>query len=120
MVKAKELKKEWPSFVMLPLDVIGNFVDVVSYVRLFAVGSASLAVAEAFNDMALAKGINGPVAGLIAAFILFGGHALNIILAAMGILVHGVRLNTLEFSGHIGMQWTGKKFTPFSTQNTNK
>ncbi len=115
MTGLKELKTEWPNHVMLPLSVISNFVDVVSYVRLFAVGSASLAVAAAFNEMAVGNGIHSVGAGIGAALILFLGHALNIILAAMGILVHGVRLNTLEFSGHIGMQWTGVHYKPFGT-----
>ncbi len=114
MAKPRELKTDWANHVMLPLDVISNFVDVVSYVRLFAVGSASLAVAAAFNEMALAKGIGSVGAGLGAALILLLGHLLNILLGAMGILVHGVRLNTLEFSGHIGMQWTGITFRPFA------
>jgi V/A-type H+-transporting ATPase subunit I len=89
-------------------------VDVVSYVRLFAVGSASLAVAVAFNQMAIGNGINSILSGVIAALILFMGHALNILLCAMGVLVHGVRLNTLEFSGHVGMQWAGFKYNPFA------
>jgi len=120
MSKPRELKTEWASHVMLPLDVISNFVDVVSYVRLFAVGSASLAVAAAFNEMALAKGIHSIGAGFGAALILLLGHLLNILLGAMGILVHGVRLNTLEFSGHIGMQWTGITFRPFARRTPCK
>ncbi len=120
MSKPRELKTEWAGHVMLPLDVISNFVDVVSYVRLFAVGSASLAVAAAFNEMALAKGIHSIGAGLGAAVILLLGHTLNILLGAMGILVHGVRLNTLEFSGHIGMQWTGIVFRPFARRTPCK
>ena len=116
MTPRKQLKTEWTSHVMLPLTVISNFVDVVSYVRLFAVGSASLAVAQAFNDMALGDDM-GIVRGLLAALILFAGHALNIILCGLGVLVHGVRLNTLEFSGHIGMQWTGVPYSPFATES---
>ena len=84
---------------MFPLTLIGNFVDVVSYVRLFAVGAASLAVASSFNAMALDLGASGPLAGLGAALVLFFGHGLNLLLAMMGVLVHGVRLNTLEFAG---------------------
>jgi V/A-type H+-transporting ATPase subunit I len=114
MTPFRELKKEWTGHVMLALDVISNFVDVVSYVRLFAVGSASLAVAVAFNQMAIGNGINSILSGVIAAIILFMGHALNILLCAMGVLVHGVRLNTLEFSGHVGMQWAGFKYNPFA------
>jgi V/A-type H+/Na+-transporting ATPase subunit I len=114
MTKPREFKADWANHVMLPLNVVSNFVDVVSYVRLFAVGSASLAVAAAFNEMALAGGVNSIGAGLGAALILFLGHTLNILLGAMGILVHGVRLNTLEFSGHVGMQWTGIPYLPFA------
>ncbi|MCF6148995.1 MAG: hypothetical protein E3K37_10075 [Candidatus Kuenenia sp.] len=113
----KQIKKDWADLMMFPLNVISNFVDVVSYIRLFAVGSASLAVAMSFNEMALEKGINNIFAGLIAALILFLGHGLNVALMALGILVHGVRLNTLEFSGHVGVQWKGIPYKPFSKQS---
>ena len=46
--------------------------------------------------------------------VLFVGHAFNIVMAAMGVLVHGIRLNTLEFSGHLGVQWTGENYAPFA------
>jgi V/A-type H+/Na+-transporting ATPase subunit I len=36
-----------------------------------------------------------------------------VMLALMGVMVHGVRLNTLEFSGHMGLQWTGVPYRPF-------
>lgn len=116
----KLLKTEWSDHVMLPFSVIGNFADLVSYVRLFAVGSASLAVAEAFNELAVGNGINSLAAGIAAAFVLFLGHSLNIILGLMSILVHGVRLNTLEFSGHIGLEWSGFKYKPFAEDNTKE
>ena len=115
----KQIKSTWENYVSLPLDIISNFVDVVSYLRLFAVGSASLAVAAAFNEMALAGGVSGLLSGALAAFILFAGHALNIVLGAMGILVHGVRLNTLEFSSHLGVQWTGHLYEPFAHKRDN-
>ena len=35
---------------------------------------------------------------------------------AMGVAVHAVRLNTLEFSNHVGLQWSGYAFQPFSKQ----
>ncbi len=116
MTPRRRLKAEWTAHVMLPLTVINNFVDVVSYVRLFAVGTASLAVAQAFNAIAGEIGGAGMVAGLGAALILFVGHALNIVLCMLGVLVHGVRLNVLEFSGHIGMQWTGMPYKPFAPE----
>ncbi|WP_027185284.1 V-type ATP synthase subunit I [Desulfovibrio inopinatus] len=112
MTPVRRLKSQWFEHVMLPLNLIGNFVDVVSYVRLFAVGAATFAVASSFNAMALGEGMSGPLAGLLAGLILFLGHGLNILLACMGVLVHGVRLNTLEFANHIGVNWSGVKFNP--------
>jgi V/A-type H+-transporting ATPase subunit I len=109
----KALKTEWPNHLMLPLTVVGYFGDVVSYVRLFAVGSAGTAISVAFNEMAVGDGVRGLGDGLVAALILFLAHGLNILLAGLGVIVHGVRLNTLEFSGHLGMQWVGLPFRPF-------
>ncbi|MDH3345726.1 MAG: hypothetical protein OEL75_00925, partial [Kiritimatiellaceae bacterium] len=100
------LTKSYFGLVTLALDVINNFVDIISYVRLYAVGAASLAIAQAFNGMAMDIGFSG-FGALGAAGILFAGHALNIILGAMGVMVHGIRLNTLEFSGHAGVEWAG-------------
>ncbi len=105
-------QKDYFGVVTLALDLINNFVDIISYVRLYAVGAASLAIAVAFNEMATGVGFKG-LASLGAAVILFLGHGLNIILCAMGILVHGIRLNTLEFSGHAGVEWGGRHFNPF-------
>ena len=109
------MEKAYFGLVTLALDVISNFVDIISYVRLYAVGAASFAIANAFNEMAISSlGSNGPwIGGLIAALTLFGGHTLNILLCAMGILVHGIRLNTLEFSSHAGVQWGGLHYKPF-------
>ena len=97
----------------LPLDMISSFSDIVSYIRLFAVGLATVIVATSFNEMALGSGINSIVSGIIAAIILLLGHSINLVLCGMSILVHGVRLNMLEFSGHVGVQWTGKPYEPF-------
>jgi V/A-type H+-transporting ATPase subunit I len=98
----------------LPLNVIRSFSDVVSYLRLFAVGYATLVVAASFNDMAATLGWGNPVAILGATCILFFGHGLNILLGIMAVLVHGVRLNMLEFSGHLGLTWSGRRFAPFT------
>jgi V/A-type H+/Na+-transporting ATPase subunit I len=110
----RRLRSEWFTHAMLPLNLVSNFVDVVSYVRLFAVGAATFAVAESFNALAMSIGIGGVVGGLVSALVLFFGHTLNVLLAAMGVLVHGVRLNTLEFAGHLGMSWTGHPYRPFA------
>jgi V/A-type H+-transporting ATPase subunit I len=113
MTPVRRLKQEWSEHVMLPFSVIGSFADLVSYVRLFAVGTAGMAVAEAFNELALHGGVEGWKAGLASVLILGVGHGLNVILALMSVLVHGVRLNTLEFSGHVGLEWSGFAYRPF-------
>jgi len=95
------------------LSVINSFADVVSYIRLFAVGLATVAIAEAFNSMAISSGWSSFPAGLISAVILLFGHTLNMILGGMAILVHGVRLNVLEFSSHLDLEWSGHRFNPF-------
>jgi V/A-type H+-transporting ATPase subunit I len=71
-----------------------------------------LAIAETTNTLAsgFGEGVVALVAG--AAIILFG-HCLNIILGPMSVLVHGVRLNVLEFSGHANVTWSGFTFEPF-------
>ncbi len=97
------------------LDSISAFSDIISYVRLFAVGLATVEVARAFNTMVAKMGFALP-AGLFGALILFFGHGLNIAMGAMAVIVHGVRLNMLEFSGHLGMEWTGIPYQPFREQ----
>jgi len=83
----------------------------MSYIRLFAVGMASLAIAQSFNGMAspMLKGLAFP-AGML---ILLIGHGLNIIMGLLSVVVHGVRLNLLEFSGQLGMEWAGIPYEPF-------
>lgn len=101
------------NIILFVFGVINAFTDVVSYVRLFAVGLAGVAVADAFNEMALSIGFGNVAAGIITSLILIVGHLFNIVLCGFGILVHGLRLNVLEFSGHLGLEWAGIKYTPF-------
>lgn len=100
----------------LLLNIVNSFTDVVSYIRLFAVGAATVAVADAFNQMASGIGHGNIFAGFLTAFVLLFGHTLNILLGAMAILVHGVRLNMLEFSSHMNMEWSGVEYTPFKQE----
>ncbi|MBL7068794.1 MAG: hypothetical protein ISS34_02935 [Candidatus Omnitrophica bacterium] len=97
----------------LPLKIISSFSDVVSYLRLFAVGYASVIMARSFNEMAMGAGFGTIASSLGAALILFLGHTLNIVLGLMAVIVHGIRLNMLEFSGHMNMQWSGREYKPF-------
>ena len=118
-VKPSELKTRGAELGMLPLSIMSALGDIISYVRLFAVGLASVKVAENFNSMAtgLLDGaesfwLKAAMAVLMVA-ILAVGHALNLAMAGLSILVHAVRLNTLEFSNHKGISWAGYAFKPF-------
>ena len=93
------------------LNSISAFSNIISYIRLFAVGMASLAIAQSFNTMAsgLLHGWAIP-AGILVLLI---GHGLNLVMGLLSVVVHGVRLNLLEFSGQLGMEWTGVVYDPF-------
>jgi V/A-type H+/Na+-transporting ATPase subunit I len=98
----------------LPSTILGSisaFGDIISYVRLFAMGLAGAEIAKAFNNMAgdLLSG-NTFIFGVL---ILLIGHLFNFVLCCLGVLVHGIRLKMLEFSGRLGIQWSGQDYNPF-------
>jgi V/A-type H+/Na+-transporting ATPase subunit I len=107
------LKGIGPGLGGLLQNLINTFTDILSYIRLFAVGLATVAVADAFNQMAANIGFSNFFTGLGTAIILISGHLFNIILCSLAVIVHGVRLNVLEFSGHLNMEWTGYMYNPF-------
>lgn len=80
------------------LGVVQLLADCLSYMRLFALGLATMYMCQTFNmlaDMAY-KGL--PYIGFIpAVLILISGHAINLLLGIMGGVVHGLRLNFLEW-----------------------
>lgn len=82
----------------------------MSYIRLFAVGMAGLAISQSFNG--IGSGFEG-VLIVLGIFVIIIGHSLNIIMCLLSVIVHGVRLNVLEFSGQVGLEWTGIVYEPF-------
>ena len=93
------------------LNTISCFGNVMSYIRLFAVGLASLAIAQSFNGMA--EGLLSGFALPFGILVLIIGHAVNLVMGFLSIVVHGVRLNIMEFSGQVGVEWSGYKYEPF-------
>lgn len=95
------------------LGLVNVFSDIMSYVRLWAVGLAGASISMAVNSIA------GPMLGNALVFI-FGvlicvfGHGLNMALNVLSVVVHAVRLNSMEFSGHAGLAWSGIKYKPFA------
>ncbi|MDR2759693.1 MAG: V-type ATP synthase subunit I, partial [Spirochaetaceae bacterium] len=108
------------NIISVILGIANVFSDIMSYIRLWAVGLAGAAIADTVDTMAVQiGGIAGPVVVHFIVFILAGvllifGHGLNLVLNVLSVLVHGVRLNTLEFSGHVGLTWAGTAYKPFA------
>jgi V/A-type H+-transporting ATPase subunit I len=118
-LKPSEFKTRGAELGMLPLNIMSALGDIISYVRLFAVGLASVKVAENFNTMAFGL-VSGEGAFWLKALLSVGtlailvvGHGLNLAMAGLSVLVHAVRLNTLEFSNHKGVSWAGFAYRPF-------
>ncbi len=108
----KSILSSLKNIVSVLLGVVNVFSDIVSYIRLWAVGLAGAAISSTVNELA------GPLLGnfmfiLLAIFLLVFGHGLNMILNVLSVIVHGIRLNTLEFSSHLDMSWSGHKYKPF-------
>jgi V/A-type H+-transporting ATPase subunit I len=101
----------------LALSLMNSFTDVVSYIRLFAVGLAGVAVADAFNALAATVGTGNLFAIVAAAAVALIGNTLGMILGPVSVLVHGVRLNVLEFSGHANVSWSGARYKPLKEEN---
>lgn len=81
------------------------FGDILSYLRLYALALASMIMAATFNEMAVSMGW---IAGF---FVILVGHSVNIILGAMAGVIHGLRLNFLEWY-HYCYEGGGKLFNP--------
>ena len=108
----KSILSSLTNIVSVLLGVVNVFSDIVSYIRLWAVGLAGAAISATVNELA------GPLLGnfmfmILAIVLLVFGHGLNMILNILSVIVHGIRLNTLEFSSHLDMSWSGHKFKPF-------
>jgi len=111
----KSILSSLKNIVSVLLGVVNVFSDIVSYIRLWAVGIAGAAISATVNELV------SPLLGnfmfmIFAIVLLIFGHGLNMILNVLSVIVHGIRLNTLEFSSHLDMSWSGHKFKPFKEQ----
>jgi len=95
------------------------FGDVLSYLRLFALGLASASLAITCNQLAMqAREIEG-LGLLYSILIILIGHSLNLMLSLMGAVVHGMRLNCIEFFNW-GLSHEGFPFKAFSKKEISK
>jgi V/A-type H+-transporting ATPase subunit I len=95
------------------------FGDVLSYLRLFALGLASASLAATFNKLAIGLQMGRPGLGvLFSILLLIFGHSINILIGIMSGVVHGLRLNYVEFFGW-GLTEEGYPFRAFAKRETS-
>lgn len=92
--------------------------DVLSYIRLYALGLAGGMLGGAFNNLGLM--ILGDQPGIVSwigfVFILLLGHLLNLAMSALGAFVHPLRLTFVEYFKNAGYEGKGEKYAPFKTE----
>lgn len=105
----------WDTYNM----VTGLMGDVLSYIRLYALGLAGGMLGMAFNNIATMVLDGVPVPGLNWLFfviILLFGHALNLAMSCLGAFVHPLRLTFVEYFKNSGYEGTGKKYKPLTNE----
>jgi V/A-type H+-transporting ATPase subunit I len=91
--------------------------DVLSYIRLFALGISSAILGNVFNTLAMELSPDTIILRqIVMVLILLFGHSLNFFMAALGSFVHPLRLTFVEFYKNAGFTGGGKKYDPFSNE----
>jgi len=101
------IQNKWAGLVE-PMHVISVFADVMSYLRIYALSLAGMIMASTFNHI----GMSMPF--YIGFIIILAGHLVNITLAMMGGVIHGLRLNFIEWY-HYSFDGGGYRFRPLRT-----
>jgi V/A-type H+-transporting ATPase subunit I len=100
----------WNTFNM----ATGLIGDLLSYIRLFALGFCGGAMGFVFNELAVQLSGDTPVLSqIVMILILLFGHTLNIFMSSLGAFVHPMRLTFVEFYKNAGFEGGGKKYKPF-------
>jgi V/A-type H+-transporting ATPase subunit I len=100
----------WLGLLMGPIEFIGLVGNILSYLRIAAIGLASVFLARVAND--LAGSIGNIVVGVIIAVLI---HALNLALGAFSPTIHSLRLHYVEFFRKF-YEGGGRPFEPFRSQ----
>ncbi len=97
--------------------ITGLFGDVLSYIRLFALGVSSSILGLVVNSIALEFLNVSYIGWLLFALFMIIGHGLNLAIASLGAFVHPLRLTFVEFYKNAGFEGGGKEYKPFSINN---
>ena len=102
----------WLGLLMGPIEFIGVVGNILSYLRIAAIGLASVYLARVAND--LAGSVGNIVVGVIIAVLI---HALNLVLGAFSPTIHSLRLHYVEFFRKF-YEGGGRPYEPFRSQYT--
>lgn len=93
--------------------ITGFFGDLLSYIRLFALGISGAILGFVINDVSL-RMLGIPYLGpVLFVLLLVVGHAANLLIACLGSFVHPLRLTFVEFYKNAGFAGGGKAYKPF-------
>ncbi len=98
-------------------NITGIFGDVLSYIRLFALGVSSSILGLVINNIALEFSSTPYVGPILLVIILIFGHSINILISSLGAFVHPLRLTFVEFYKNAGFTGGGVPYQPFSKRN---
>lgn len=107
----------WDTYNM----VTGLLGDVLSYIRLYALGLAGGMLGNAFNIMGTML-IDLPIPAVnwvLCIVVLIFGHILNLAMSCLGAFVHPLRLTFVEYFKNSGYEGTGTSYKPLKKQKTN-
>lgn len=85
-------------------EITSLFGDILSYLRLFALGLAGASLAITFNQIAAHLNASSTYGWVLAFLVLLFGQTLNFVLCVMSGVIHGLRLNYIEF-----LKWSVKE-----------
>lgn len=103
----------WDTYQM----ATGLLGDVLSYIRLFALGLAGGMLGKAFNDLGgMVLGSNPTWQWVFFVLILLIGHVLNFAMSCLGAFVHPLRLTFVEYFKNSGYEGKGVKYKPLSEE----
>ena len=100
-------------------NITGILSDVLSYIRLFAIGLSGGVLALVFNSLAagfVPEGANIVVRILVMLPILLIGHGINLFMSTISSFVHPMRLTFVEFYKNAGFEMTMRAFEPLKKE----
>ena len=101
-------------------NITGILGDLLSYIRLFALGVSSAILGLVVNSIALSARDVPYVGFLLFALVLIVGHTANLLLSSLSAFVHPMRLTFVEFYKNSGFEGGGVPFAPLSRENSKQ